>query len=66
MEHEDDSESEIVQLVNISIKKTYSLDLSQYSIAGVIKIHPCNGLHTCKMEDKDDSESEIIQTFSDM
>ena len=32
-------------------------------IADVVKIHPCNDLHTCKMEHEDDSESEIIQTF---
>ena len=62
MEHEDDSESEYVQLVkNISINVTYILDWSQYSRADIMDIHPSNDLHTCKMEHEDDSESEIIQ-----
>ena len=40
---------------------TYTLDWPQCSTTDMIKIHPCNGLHTCKMEYEDDSESKIIQ-----
>ena len=57
MEHEDESESEIVQLISL---KTYILDYSKYSIADIIIIHPCNGLHTCKKECEDDRDFEII------
>ena len=59
MVHQDDSESKIIQILKFSIKKTYKLDSSQYSIADIIKIHPCNGLHKRKKEH--DDESEIVQ-----
>ena len=51
--------TEKVKYFNYSIKKTYKLDSSQYSIADIIKIHPCNGLHKRKIEH--DDESEIVQ-----
>ena len=60
MEHEDDSESEIVQLIKSLNLKTYILDYSKYSIADIIIIHSCNGLHTCKKECEDDRDFEII------
>ena len=59
MEHQDDSECEIIQIVHL---KTYLLDRSQFSIEDMIKRNPCNGLHICKMKHQDDSQSEIIQT----
>ena len=59
MVHEDDSESEIIQLVNIFL--TYQLDRFQYSRADTMGIRRNNDLHTCKMEHEDGSESKIVQ-----
>ena len=61
MECEDDSESEIIQLLNNLFSITYNLDRSKYSRADIVDVHPINDLNTCKMEHEDDSESEIIQ-----
>ena len=58
MEHEDDSESEIFQLVKNSFSITYILDSSQYSRADIMDMHPRNDLYT---KHEVDRESKIIQ-----
>ena len=60
IEHEDDNESENIQLVNIFLSITYDLDCSQYSRAHIMDIHPSNNLHTCKMEHEDLCENERL------
>ena len=61
-EHEDDSESEIIQLVKYFNLKTYVLQ-SMYSKADMMDNHPRKVLRTCKMEHDDYSESETFQVI---
>ena len=60
-EHEDDSQSEIIQTCKISLGNLHTRLIR----ADIIDIHPCNDLHTFKIEheDEDYSESEIIQAL---
>ena len=59
MENADDSETEIFYMQKYLT--TYLLDDPSIDIASMIKSHPCNGLHTCKMKHEDYSNSEIVK-----
>ena len=62
MKHENDSESEIVQLMVYFNLKTYIL-WSIYSRAEMKDNHPHYILNTCKMEHENDSQSENVQVI---